>query len=166
MPILLEKIWWATSKSCTLSPPLARISNCSTCYHTFPLDTFHASCFCMILLQIFRSDMPWNVRKNPCWISFVGLNLTTTSYVFLRTSTSEAWREGKIKRISLHGLQTYCQWLWLGLYRRSLMRMSYGSCWYVTCHGMVCSYAAAAAAASEFNYYTGWQLQEFWRTHQ
>jgi len=26
---------------------------------------------------------------------------------------------------------------------------------------MVCSYAAAAAAASEFNYYTGWQLQEF-----
>jgi len=26
---------------------------------------------------------------------------------------------------------------------------------------MVCSYAAAAAAASELNYYTSWQLQEF-----
>ena len=46
------------------------------------------------------------------------------------------------------------------------MRMSYGSCWYVTCHGMVCSYAAAAAAASELNYYTSWQLQEFWSPNQ
>jgi len=26
------------------------------------------------------------------------------------------------------------------------------------CHGMVCSYAAAAT--SELSYYTGWQLQE------
>ena len=49
------------------------------------------------------------------------------------------------------------------------MRMSYGSCWYVTCHGMVCSYAAAAAAAaaaSELNYYTSSQLQEFWSPNQ
>jgi len=26
---------------------------------------------------------------------------------------------------------------------------------------MVCSYAAAAAAASELSYFAGWQLQEF-----
>jgi len=46
-----------------------------------------------------------------------------------------------------------------GTLQKILMRMSYESCRYVTCHGMVCSYAAAAS--SELSYYTSWQLQEF-----
>jgi hypothetical protein len=131
--------------------------------------------------------MPWNVRKNPCWISFFGLNLTLdmpwlvgiprrlpdysnayagwnvspsppTYFLGLLGERHEEKEKSGSERISLHGLQTYCQWLWLGLYRRSLWECHTGV--------LICDVPwnglQLSAASSEFSYYTNTKAWSSW----